>query len=124
MVGLPREFITSCNAENSVATHVTYGTSITATDITNQDLANFLLAIPFAADSTDMEGPTRTGNDITSITNGIIQIQPFHAVTTSLNILAPKFIVFSSVCELNLIMTADSHPYNIQCNANPNAFYV
>jgi hypothetical protein len=37
---------------------------ITATDIPRQDLTNFLLAIPFTADSTHMEDRTRTGNNV------------------------------------------------------------
>jgi hypothetical protein len=61
-----------------------------------------------------MEGLTTTGNDITWITNGIVQIQPFHAANgaaiTCMNILAPRPIVFSSVCDWNLIITADDHP--------------
>jgi hypothetical protein len=43
-----------------------------ATDIPKQDLTNFLLAIQLVADSTHMKGLTRTGNDVTWITNGIV----------------------------------------------------
>jgi hypothetical protein len=63
-----------------------------------------------------MEGFTRIGNDITWITNGIVQISPFHTArgpnfpTTYVNILVQRRIVFSSVCDWNLIMTVDNHP--------------
>jgi hypothetical protein len=73
-----------------------------------------------------MEAITRTGNDVTWITYGIVQITPIHAangiVTTCINILAPRRIVLSSVCDLNLIMTADNHPYIEQCYATNDAF--
>jgi hypothetical protein len=103
MVRFPREFINSCKAEIIVTAPVANGIATTATDIPKQYLPDFLLAIPFAADSTHMEGLTRTGNDVTWITNGIVQYQPFHsangAATTCQNILAPRCIVFSNVCD-------------------------
>jgi hypothetical protein len=99
---------------------VTNGLVTTATDIPKQDLTNFS-AIPFAADSTHMKGLISTGNDGTWITNGIVQISSFHAakgtVTTCLNIWTPRYIVFSSVCDWNLRLTDDNHPYNGMCYA-------
>jgi hypothetical protein len=56
----------------------------------------------------------RTHNDVVSITNGIIWLQPFpvaiSVVTTRLNLLAPLHFEFSSVCKWNLMVTADDHP--------------
>jgi hypothetical protein len=77
-----------------------------------------------------MEGFTRTGNDVTWITNEIEQIAPFHTAvgpnnrTTSLNILAPRRFVFSSVCDWNLILTADNHLYNRQFYATNLSFNI
>jgi hypothetical protein len=81
---------------------------------------NFLFAISFAAYFTHIEDFTRNGNDVTWKTNGTIQIHPFHTasdlkkLTTCNNVLDPKHIAFSSVCDLNLTMTADTQPYNGQ----------
>jgi hypothetical protein len=75
-----------------------------------------------------MEDFTRTGNDFTWITNEIVQITPFHAAngvpTACMNILAPRCIVFSNVCDCYLIMTLDDHRYNGQCYATNVAFNV
>jgi hypothetical protein len=110
MVELHREFINSYKAEITVNTHVANDFIPTAIDISKQDLAIFLLVGPFVSHSTHMEGLTRTDNDATYITNGIIQIQPFHAAnnahTLYVNVLASRYIVFSSVCFWNLIITA------------------
>jgi hypothetical protein len=64
MVGLPREFINSCKAENIVIASVANGIVSVATDIPKQDLTNFLLTIPFAADFAHIKSPIRTGNDL------------------------------------------------------------
>jgi hypothetical protein len=112
IIGLPREFINSCKAEIIVITPFTSGLVTTATEIPKQDLTNCLLTIRFAADSTHMESLTRTGNDAIWITNGFVQIVPFHAATTRVNVLPPRGIVFSSVCDWNLIIITDNHPYN------------
>jgi hypothetical protein len=77
-----------------------------------------------------MEGRIYTDNDATWITNGIVQIIPFHTTggsnfpTTCVNILTTRRIVFSSVCDWNLIMTAGNHPYNGQCYATNVAFNI
>jgi hypothetical protein len=75
-----------------------------------------------------MEGLTRTDNDVTQITNGIVQFQPFHyaigAAVAYVNILAPRRIVLSSVCDCNLIMTANTHPNNGQCYATNATFNI
>jgi hypothetical protein len=75
-----------------------------------------------------MENSTRTGNDATCITNGIVQITPFHAAndaaTTYLNILAPRCFVFFSRGDWKLIMTADNHPYNGQWYRTNIAFNI
>jgi hypothetical protein len=77
MVGLPREFINSYKAETVVTAHIANDLAITATDFPKQDLTNFLLAIRFAVDSTHMDDLVRTGNDVTPITNWIVQIIHF-----------------------------------------------
>jgi hypothetical protein len=75
-----------------------------------------------------MEGFIRTGNDVTWITNGIAQIIQFQksagAVAIYMNILFPKRIVFSSICDWNLILTANNHPYNGQCYTTKVAFNI
>jgi hypothetical protein len=77
-----------------------------------------------------MEDRTRTGNNVIWITNGIVQIISFDTAdgpnfhTTCANILAPRRIVFSSVCDWNLIMTVGYNPYNGQCYAINAAFNI
>jgi hypothetical protein len=70
----------------------------------------------FAGDSTHIEVLTRTGNEVTWKTNEIGKIAIFHAAndiaTICIIFLAPRDTVFSSVCDRNLILTADSHLYN------------
>jgi hypothetical protein len=61
LVGLPREFINISKTETVVIASIANGLATTATDLLKQDLTNFLLAIPFEADSTHMESVTRTG---------------------------------------------------------------
>jgi hypothetical protein len=95
--------INSYKTESIVNTHVANGITTTATDIAKQDLTNFLLAIPLTVDSTRMESVTRTFNDATWITNGIIQITSFReandVAATCVNVLAPRSIVFSRGCD-------------------------
>jgi hypothetical protein len=128
MMVLPREFINSCKVETIITAPVVNGIATTATDILKQDLTNFLLTIQLAADSTHMDDLTRTDNDVTWITNGILQITSFHtpnnASTTCVKILASRRIVFSSACDWNLIMTADNHLYNGKCYATNDAFNI
>jgi phage-related protein len=75
-----------------------------------------------------MDGLTRTENDVTWITNGIAQIIQFQnsagAASIYMNVLFPKRIAFSSICDWNLILTADNHPYNGQCYATKVAFNI
>ncbi len=128
MVELPPEFINSFKAETIVTTPLVNHVATVTADVSKQDLTNFLLAIPFAADSIHMEWLTRTGNDTTWITNGFEQIQPFHAdndpSSNCQNVLAPRLIVFSCVCDWNLIMTVDNHPYSRQSYATGVTFNI
>jgi hypothetical protein len=82
----------------------------------------------FAADSTQIEAAIRTGNYLTWITNRITQFQTFNAANSAaiicLNILAPRCIVFSSVCDWNLVLTTDSNLYNGQCYATNGVFKI
>jgi hypothetical protein len=89
MIELPREFIKGCKVESFVTPPVAYDIATTYCHIPKQDLTTFLLAIHFAADSTNMEGLTRTRNDFPWKHNEIVQITPYHAAngvsTTCLN---------------------------------------
>jgi hypothetical protein len=70
----------------------------------------------------------KTVYDVPWITNRIVQLPPFQnaasAATTCVNFLAPRHNVFAGVCDWNLIMTTDSHPYNELCNATNAAFNI
>jgi hypothetical protein len=115
-VGLPRGLINDCKAETTVINPIASGISTSTTDMSKQYLTNFLLIIQFAADSTHMEGLTRTSKDVTWIANRIVQLTPFQtangATTTCVNILTPRGIVFSSLCDWNLIVTTGKHLHN------------
>jgi hypothetical protein len=69
VVGLSREFINSSIVETIGNTLVADNFVTIAIDVPKKDLTNFLLAIPFAADSIHMKCLTRTCNDVTWITN-------------------------------------------------------
>jgi hypothetical protein len=58
LVELSCEFIKSCKTETIVTTLVANGTVTIATYIPKQDITNFLLVIPFAANSSLMEERT------------------------------------------------------------------
>jgi hypothetical protein len=74
MAILPRDFINSCKADIAVISPIANCLATTATDIPKQELTDFLYSIAFAADSTHMECLNRIGNNVTWITNGIVQI--------------------------------------------------
>jgi LAS superfamily LD-carboxypeptidase LdcB len=77
----------------------------------------------FGAGSSHMEGVTSTGKDVTLKINGTGQITPLHTAdctkypSTGMNIFAQRCIAFSSVCDWNLIQSADNHPYSEQAYA-------
>jgi hypothetical protein len=74
IIGLSHEIINRCNAETVVTAPVANGIATPAPDIPEQDLTNYLFAIPFEVDSIHMEGFTRSGNEVTWIKNGIVLI--------------------------------------------------
>jgi hypothetical protein len=65
MVELPREFINSCKDKTIANAPVANDLVTIVTDISKQDVTNFFLVIPFAAESPAMKGLSRTGNDVT-----------------------------------------------------------
>jgi hypothetical protein len=101
MAILPCEFINRCKAEIAVISPIANCLVTTATDIPKQELTDFLYSIPFAADSTHMECSIRIDNNITWITNGIVQITMFHTAdglnffTTCVNFLLLCFQMFA-----------------------------
>lgn len=63
---------------------------------------NFLLNIPFAVDCTHMEGLTRTGNDVTWISDGQVSVAPFKGTSSGINFHLPsKRIIFSAIYDWN-----------------------
>jgi hypothetical protein len=93
-------------------------------DMKSVDPTNFLLDIPFAPDNIHMEGLTRTGNDVTWITDDQISEALFKWTGASIiNHLAYKRIMFSSVCDWNVTMIAESKTaYVNQCFTTQAAF--
>jgi hypothetical protein len=93
--------------------------------IMSVDITNFLIGIPFAADSSHMEGLFRIGNDINCIFERIDVKVPFKgAVNTIQNILAPKVIVYSAVCDWNLRLSAYYEPVPNQTYSTQVAFNI
>jgi hypothetical protein len=114
LVSLSYEYFRSCFP---VSTNYTYGagggSEIAAHDIFEADTSNFLLGIPFAADSSHMEGLARTSTDINWSIQGTIQFQPLG--NTIENGLPPNNCVFSSVCDWNLKMMSNDSIFPNQC---------
>jgi hypothetical protein len=75
-----------------------------------------------------MEDITRTHNDVTRITNGIVQLKPFHnfagGATTCVNVYLQDVLGFSSVYNCNLIMISNIHPNNGQYYATNATFNI
>jgi hypothetical protein len=81
------------------------------------DTSNFLLGIPFAADSSHMEGFSRTNTDINWSTCGTTPANPIPG-TVGTTIIKEPFAtncLFNSVCDWNLIMTSSDSPIPYQC---------
>jgi hypothetical protein len=81
------------------------------------DTSNFLLGIPFAADSSHREGFARTSTDMNWTTHGSTLVNPISGVigsTFSKEVFAVN-CVFSAVCDCNLIMMNSFDAIPNQC---------
>jgi hypothetical protein len=77
IVGLPGEYLISCRPlKDFTVIQNNGGVSTYTQDLMSFDTSNFLLGIPFAADSSHMEGLSRTGNDINWIIEGELIKRP------------------------------------------------
>jgi hypothetical protein len=81
------------------------------------DTSNFLLGIPFAADSSHMEGLARKSFDINWTTHGNAQIKHYPGTlgTTLVNTTPAITCVFNAVCDWKLIMMSSDSPVPYQC---------
>jgi hypothetical protein len=124
LVSLPSEHFRSCLPS---LTDYSFGggsgNEIAAHDIFTSDTSNFLLGIPFAADSSHMEGLARTSTDINWTTQGEAKYRPLtntgpapgSAANTIENAVPALYCVFSSVCDWNLIMRSSDISVPNQC---------
>jgi hypothetical protein len=87
------------------------------------DTSNFLLGIPFAANSSHMEGLSRTGNDINWIIEGELIKRPCLG-SNSENMLSPNYIFYTAVCDWNLILSSSDSPYPNQTYSTQVAFNI
>jgi hypothetical protein len=83
------------------------------------DTSNFLLGIPFATDSSPMEGLARTSTDINWTIDGTTQTNPFtsNLGVTVVNAVPALTCVFSAVCDWNLIMMSNDTLIPNQCDS-------
>jgi hypothetical protein len=81
------------------------------------DTSNFLLGIPFVADSSHMEGFARISTDINWTIDGTAQTNPFTGTlgSTLVNAVPALTCVFSDVCDWNLIMMSNDQAIPNQC---------
>jgi hypothetical protein len=81
------------------------------------DNSNFLLGIPFAANSSHMEGIVRTSTDINWTTRGNAVTNPFLDTlgVTLVNATPATHCIFSAVCDWNLIMMSNDQAIPNQC---------
>jgi hypothetical protein len=80
------------------------------------DVINFLLGISFAADSSHMEGLSRTSPNINWTTHGKSQNTPLLGAlgSTLIDKLAASHCVFSSACGWNLIIMSNDQAIHNQ----------
>jgi hypothetical protein len=73
IAGLSTEYLNSCRPKTTLTNKAAAANlaMVENSTIMNVNTTNFLLGIPFAADSSHMEGLSRTGNDINWIFEGI-----------------------------------------------------
>jgi hypothetical protein len=104
---------------------VANGRATLTQNILTTETTNFQLGIPFAADSSHMEGLSRTGSDVNWTTNGTAILHPLVGTlvvgygningTAMTNILPPVCCYFSAVCDWNLIMRSNDYAVPQQC---------
>jgi hypothetical protein len=113
LVGLPADYFYSCFSTSQTYITAAGNTAIIPQeDLLATDTTNFLLGIPFAADSSHMEGFARTGNDVNWATSGKCQLHPLTGTpavglgnsngTAMANVFPPVCYYFSAVCNWNL----------------------
>jgi hypothetical protein len=114
LTSLSLEYFRSCFP---VLTDYTFGgaggNEIAANDIFQSDTSNFLLGIPFAADSSHMEGLARTSTDINWTIQGTVQYKPLE--NTVENGIPANNCIYSAVCDWNLIMMSNDTTIPNQC---------
>jgi hypothetical protein len=86
-------------------------------DVFVTDTSNFLLGIPFAADSSHMEGLSRTTTDNNWTTHGNTQANPIPGAVgaTITKEVFDANCVFNVVCDWNLIMMSSFDAIPNQC---------
>jgi hypothetical protein len=131
IAGLPSEYLNSCRPMTIITNNVVAANTAMVKNqtILNIDTTNFLLGIPFAADSSHMEGLSRTGNDINWILEGIRVQYPFKGATAGHgvnieNMLTLKIIVYSAVCDWNIRLSASYEPVPNQTYSTQVAFNI
>jgi hypothetical protein len=117
LVSLPYEYFRSCFpglTDYSFGANI--GNEVAAHTIFTADPSSFLLGIPFAADSSHMEGLARTTTDINWTIQGGAQYRRLTnhgagvALNTTENGLPPNYCIFSAVCDWKLIMMSNDTP--------------
>jgi hypothetical protein len=91
------------------------GNEIAAYNIFTADTSSFLLGIPFAADSSHMEGLARIRTDMNWSFQRTAQYKPLG--NTIENGIPANHCIFSAVCDWNLIMMSHDTPIPNQCYA-------
>jgi hypothetical protein len=120
LVSLSHEYYCSCFPADTFNTYVTIaggGAPRMDHNFFAADTSNFLLGIPFAADSSHMEGLARTSTDINWSTHGAAQTNPLEGTfgATLTNTTPAVTCVFNAVCDWNLIMMSRDSPISYQC---------
>jgi hypothetical protein len=112
LVGLPLDYYKRCFPVAETYTYVSIangGVPTMDSNLIDNDITNYLLRIPFAADSSHMEGLVRTGSDINWATSGVTVGNPMKGSVgaTIKNVLPPTHCVFTAVCDRNHVMTSN-----------------
>jgi hypothetical protein len=95
------------------------GTPAIDQNIFFNDITNFLLGIPFAEDSSHMEGLAKTSSDKICTIHGQATGNPMTGAIrgTIVNPLPATHCVFTAVCDWNLIMASSDQAFPNQCHA-------
>jgi hypothetical protein len=126
LVGLSSDYYRSCRHVIDYYTFVGFANGGTLTidqNIFSNDITNFLLGIPFAADSSHMEGLLRTS----TVINCTVYVQatgnPMAGAVgaTIVNASPATHCVFAAICDWNLIMASNDTPVPGQCYSSQTA---